>query len=1467
MRWLAARGAAGDAREVAAPGADIWDCAQGWSRSSWRLIDLCAIWEPGVFLPSAAADGSRASTGVGKSRPNEAEKLSTVRKAHIERHKASRACGLGSREQGLVLRMARQQAPPWVHVALIFFLLSLGGAIEIPMDPSIQNELTQPPTITKQSVKDHIVDPRDNILIECEAKGNPAPSFHWTRNSRFFNIAKDPRVSMRRRSGTLVIDFRSGGRPEEYEGEYQCFARNKFGTALSNRIRLQVSKSPLWPKENLDPVVVQEGAPLTLQCNPPPGLPSPVIFWMSSSMEPITQDKRVSQGHNGDLYFSNVMLQDMQTDYSCNARFHFTHTIQQKNPFTLKVLTNNPYNDSSLRNHPDIYSARGVAERTPSFMYPQGTSSSQMVLRGMDLLLECIASGVPTPDIAWYKKGGDLPSNKAKFENFNKALRITNVSEEDSGEYFCLASNKMGSIRHTISVRVKAAPYWLDEPKNLILAPGEDGRLVCRANGNPKPTVQWMVNGEPLQSAPPNPNREVAGDTIIFRDTQISSRAVYQCNTSNEHGYLLANAFVSVLDVPPRMLSPRNQLIRVILYNRTRLDCPFFGSPIPTLRWFKNGQGSNLDGGNYHVYENGSLEIKMIRKEDQGIYTCVATNILGKAENQVRLEVKDPTRIYRMPEDQVAKRGTTVQLECRVKHDPSLKLTVSWLKDDEPLYIGNRMKKEDDSLTIFGVAERDQGSYTCMASTELDQDLAKAYLTVLADQATPTNRLAALPKGRPDRPRDLELTDLAERSVRLTWIPGDDNNSPITDYVVQFEEDQFQPGVWHDHSKFPGSVNSAVLHLSPYVNYQFRVIAVNEVGSSHPSLPSERYRTSGAPPESNPSDVKGEGTRKNNMEITWTPMNATSAFGPNLRYIVKWRRRETRETWNNVTVWGSRYVVGQTPVYVPYEIRVQAENDFGKGPEPDTVIGYSGEDYPRAAPTEVKIRVLNSTAISLQWNRVYSDTVQGQLREYRAYYWRESSLLKNLWVSQKRQQASFPGDRPRGVVARLFPYSNYKLEMVVVNGRGDGPRSETKEFTTPEGVPSAPRRFRVRQPNLETINLEWDHPEHPNGILIGYTLRYVPFNGTKLGKQMVENFSPNQTKFSVQRADPVSRYRFSLSARTQVGSGEAATEESPAPPNEATPTAAPPTLPPTTVGTTGLVSSTDATALAATSEATTVPIVPTVVPTTVATTIATTTTTTAAATTTTTESPPTTTTGTKIHGTAPDEQSIWNVTVLPNSKWANITWKHNFRPGTDFVVEYIDSNHTKKTVPVKAQAQPIQLTDLFPGMTYTLRVYSRDNEGISSTVITFMTSTAYTNNQADIATQGWFIGLMCAIALLVLILLIVCFIKRSRGGKYPVREKKDVPLGPEDPKEEDGSFDYSDEDNKPLQGSQTSLDGTIKQQESDDSLVDYGEGGEGQFNEDGSFIGQYTVKKDKEETEGNESSEATSPVNAIYSLA
>uniref|UniRef100_A0A8C4I9F6 Neural cell adhesion molecule L1 n=1 Tax=Dicentrarchus labrax TaxID=13489 RepID=A0A8C4I9F6_DICLA len=1306
--------------------------------------------------------------------------------------------------------------------------------------------LKQPPTIVKQSVKDYIVDPRDNIIIECEAKGNPVPTFSWRRNGKFFNIGKDPRVTMRKRSGTLEIGFRSGGRPEDYEGEYQCFATNDLGVALSNKILLRVSKAPLWPKEVLEPVMVTEGSPLVLPCNPPPGLPPPYTFWMNSGMVPIPQDKRVSMGLNGDLYFSNVLAKDAHTDYSCNARFPFTHTIQQKNPFTLRVQTKELYNDTSY-NATDPYGGRKVAESTPNFLSPSGSESTKMVLRDEKLLLECIAAGLPTPTVKWFKKGGDLPARKVKFENYNKTLKIINVSEEDAGEYVCMANNHLGSIRHSIFVQVKAAPYWLDKPTNLVLAPDENGRLVCRANGNPKPNIQWLINGQPVESSPPNPSRQELGDTIIFRSVQMGSSAVYQCNASNQHGYLLANAFVSVLDMPPRMLGPKNQLIKVIENNRTFLDCPFFGSPLPELRWFKNGQGSGLDGGQYRVYINGTLEIKRARAEDEGTYTCLANSILGSAENQVRLEVKEPTRIVRAPEHQSAIRGSTARFNCKVKSDPTLPITVTWTKDDKPLNMGWRLRKDEESLTIPNVNEGDEGTYSCTVKSEIDQDSASARLTVLGTLIYRTGELRDLDKYRPDPPIDLDLSDPAARSIRLTWIPGNDHRSPVTQFLVQFEENRWEPGRWQNLSTYPGDLNSVILQLAPFVNYQFRVIAINSVGQSKPSRPSLRYKTSGAAPDAIPKGLRGWGSKKDNMEISWEPLLDLERNGPNLRYNVWWRRKELEEEWNNVTTMESKYVVQNTETYVPYEIKIQAMNEFGPGPESNVVTGYSGEDKPTDAPTDLQMSKVDDTTAHIHWKPVDLNSVQGEFKEYRLYYWRESSLVPGLVVSKEKKTKGFYSTvaGPSGILSDLVPYSKYKMFMVVANNRFEGPPSNTVEFTTKEGVPDAPRFFRINRRSFDTIHLQWDKPLEPNGILIAYQLNkscisVCEVNGSRVGHTQLETFYPNVTDFSLRLPDRSTRYKFFLSARTTVGAGEVFAEESPHFANEVcvhlsdVPAALSLTLcslpPPSLV-----VELTDASVTSAFTP-TPPPLASlpptTIAPTTISTSASTTPTTTTSTTTTTTTAPSTTTTTEATTTTTPP--------VL-------VTTKH-----TDQNVALWDENRLSDALAVTHHGP--EKHSLFP-------LFSL----FSCPTLCLCVSPAYID-QVDIATQGWFIGLMCAIALIILILLIVCFIKRSRGGKYPVRDKKDLPLDPVDQKDQDGSFDYhSDEDNKPLQGSQTSLDGNVK--ESDDSLVDYGEGGDGQFNEDGSFIGQYTVKKDKDETEGNESSEATSPVNAIYSLA
>lgn len=70
----------------------------------------------------------------------------------------------------------------------------------------------------------------------------------------------------------------------------------------------------------------------------------PSVFYikmciLSKAMAPIRQDRRVSKGENGDLFFSSIVAEDANTNYVCVARFPFTNTIQQKPPLILQVLT------------------------------------------------------------------------------------------------------------------------------------------------------------------------------------------------------------------------------------------------------------------------------------------------------------------------------------------------------------------------------------------------------------------------------------------------------------------------------------------------------------------------------------------------------------------------------------------------------------------------------------------------------------------------------------------------------------------------------------------------------------------------------------------------------------------------------------------------------------------------------------------------------------------------------------------------------------------------------------------------------------------------------------------------------------------------------------------------------------------------------------------------------------------------
>ncbi|XP_040890301.1 neural cell adhesion molecule L1-like protein isoform X2 [Toxotes jaculatrix] len=1121
-------------------------------------------------------------------------------------------------------------------------------AIDIPL------EVEQLPTITAQSPSSLIAFPFDESFpVTCEAKGNPEPEFRWTKNGQEFDPSLDPRLMKEENSGTFVIP--NNGNLTEYQGTYRCYASNKLGAAISKEIEFIVPHVPKFPKETLDPVVVEEGQPFTLKCDPPKGIPPLQIYWMTINLQHIEQDERVSMGLNGDLYFSHAVEKDSRRDYCCFAAFPRIRTIVQKTAMSVIVKTKK--SDMSPE------TANAILDRKPSLLTPSGDRSEVKLVKGEDLKLECIAEGFPTPQVKWVKMGEQLPV-KVKLENHGKLLIVPAAEQDDSGKYMCKAENALGKAVHYFTVTVEEPPEWVFEPESQLSMIGSDVSISCSARGTPQPTITWRVNGVPLQETPAA-SRKVSDGTIVLHNAKASDSAVYQCEASNRHGSLLSNANIMIMNLPPMILTKDGEDYSAVEGKGVMMHCKVFSSPPSTVTWSKDDSSESVKGLRFTVHENGSLEIHSTEKDDMGQYTCLAKNTEGSSALDAMLYVKDPTRITVAPEDQQILIGTTAQLSCLAEYDKSFSndFELLWEKDDMEITLNytenSRYLVEDGILQIINVSHGDQGVYTCVARTPVDRDSASALLMVL---------------DVPDAPENLVLSEHKSRSVKLKWIPGDDHNSSTTEFIISYEESQWEPGNWKELLRVPGNHNSAVLKLHGHVDYRFRVSGVNAVGRGPPSEPTERYKTPPAAPDKNPENIKIEGHLPHEMDINWEPLLPIEHNGPGLEYKVSYRRQDLGEGWKEHMVKRHSFVVKNTPTFVPYEIKIQAKNHQGWGPEPKMVTGYSGEDFPSAAPDDVAVEVMNSSVVKVSWTRVHKDKLHGHLGGYRINWWRLRSLVNSKKSHGDKHTLTFPGDRNHATIPGLTPFSEYSLIVMTFNGRGNGPGSHPVNFKTPEGVPEKNPVFRVTDVQKHTVSLVWAPPLEPNGILTGYLLEYQLINDTEeVGPlQTIDISNPETTKWILRDLEPLSKYKFYLRSCTTVGCGPVVSEEC------------------TTTLETSLAS---------------------------------------------------------IHG--------------------------------------------------------------------------------------------------GISTQGWFIGLMCAIALLTLIVLIACFVNRNKGGKYSVKEKEDLHPDVESQGMNDDTFcEYSDNDEKPLKGSQHSLSREIKAGDSGDSLVDYGDE-DAQFNEDGSFIGEYAGRKEK----------------------
>ncbi|KAM6256426.1 neural cell adhesion molecule L1-like protein isoform 2-T3 [Porphyrio hochstetteri] len=1015
-----------------------------------------------------------------------------------------------------------------ITICLFFFASSLAAAIEIPLS------VAQLPTITEQSHTQVAYPFDEDFTIKCEARGNPQPTFNWTKDGKPFDLSSDPRIVASNNSGTFVIQNR--GIITNFQGKYRCFASNVLGTAMSEEIELIVPSVPKFPKEKIEPLDVEHGDSVILHCNPPKGIPPLHIYWMNIDLQHIPQDERVSMSLKGDLYFANVEENDSRSDYCCFAAFPRLRTIVQKMPMTLKVSRFKHANDSGSPNAA-VTKANFIKERKPKLLIPPetaGSSSSVTVIKGGVLLLECIAEGLPTPHLSWVKVTGNLPKDEPETENFGKILKIDQVTATDEGTYQCTASNPMGRVKHEFHVHVEEPPRWIKEPEGGVYSVGTNLVLLCEAIGNPEPTIQWKLNGMPIDSR--TFRGRISAREISLTNLQLQDSAVYQCEASNKHGTILASANVNVLNIAPLILTSDGENYATVVGYSAFLHCEIFASPAADIRWTKDDSIEPLSTLRYELNKNGTLEIKETKKEDSGSYACWAANSVGKRAITANLDIRDATKLVVTPKNPRVLKSHSILLKCQSEYDSHLKhsFKLSWRKDGDELPVNStedgRVILDRDTLFISSVTQEDQGVYTCVARTSLDSVTAKSQLVVL---------------DVPDPPEDLLLSENQNRSVRLSWKAGASHNSPINESIIEFEENRWEPGRWQELARVLGNDTTTLLSLAPYVNYQFRVVSVNAVGRSQPSKPSLRYATPPAAPDKNPENIRVEASEPNEMVMKWEPLKPVERNGPGLEYKVSWRQRGVEADWNEEMVKKHSLTLRNTPTFVPYEIKVQAVNNLGSGPEPNVTIGYSGEDVPDAAPSGVSVDIVNSTLVKVFWFGIPRDRVRGHLGGYKVSWWKTKSMLDGKRHHPEKHFLTFVGDRNYGMIPGLEPFSEFRLTVLAYNAKGDGPESSPVVFETPEGVPEQPRFLRILNFDKDSVTLSWGLPKKANGHLTGYILQYQMINETHeigpLNDVSVTNRSMLSWKLSGLSSS--TKYKFYVKACTVKGCGKPVTEE------------------------------------------------------------------------------------------------------------------------------------------------------------------------------------------------------------------------------------------------------------------------------------------------------------------------------------
>ncbi|XP_043371440.1 receptor-type tyrosine-protein phosphatase delta isoform X13 [Dermochelys coriacea] len=672
-----------------------------------------------------------------------------------------------------------------------------------------------------------------------------------------------------------------------------------------------------------------------------------------------------------------------------------------------------------------------------------------------------------------------------------------------------------------LSADAETPPKFTRTPVDQTGVSGGVASFICQATGDPRPKIVWNKKGKKVS----NQRFEVIefddGSGSVLRIQPLRTprdEAIYECVASNSVGEISVSTRLTVLreDQIPRGFPTIDMGPQLKVVERTRtatMLCAASGNPDPEITWFKDFLPVDTSNNNGRIKQlrSGALQIELSEESDQGKYECVATNSAGtRYSAPANLYVRElrevrrvPPRFSIPPTNHEIMPGGSVNITCVAVGSPMP--YVKWMLGAEDLTPEDDMPIGRNVLELNDV--RQSANYTCVAMSTLGVIEAIAQITV---------------KALPKPPGTPVVTESTATSITLTWDSG--NPEPVSYYIIQHKPKNSEE--LYKEIDGVATTRYSVAGLSPYSEYEFRVVAVNNIGRGPPSEPVST-RTSEQAPSSAPRSVQARMLSSTTILVQWEEPEEPNGQIQGYRVYYTMDPTQHVNSWMKHNVADSHITtIGNLVPQKTYSVKVLAFTSVGDGPLSADIQVITQTGVP-GQPLNFKAEPESETSILLSWTPPRSDTISSYELVYKDGDQGEEQRVSVEPTTSYRLQS-------------LKPNSLYYFRLAARSPQGLGASTAEISARTMQSKPSAPPQdISCTSPSSTSILVSWQPPpvEKQNGIITEYSIKYIGIDGEDGKPQEILGIASDTTQYLLEQLEKWTEYRISVTAHTDVGPG------------------------------------------------------------------------------------------------------------------------------------------------------------------------------------------------------------------------------------------------------------------------------------------------------------------------------------------